>query len=132
MNRLLDPFVRQIFVTKTSSVSAGVESDSGNAVVDGVIVTVGPVHLQRVPVGDARRVILARLLLPDPEGVLRIEVHDTVVLDVHAGHTIVGRGHEEAVVEPELERAGLEFTVPASAMMGVEKLPPPSVEYETS
>ena len=65
---LLDPLVGQLFVAETGLGAAGVEADAADAVVDRVVVAVGPVHPQQVPMRDAGRMILGGFLLPTHSG----------------------------------------------------------------
>ena len=60
----------------------------------------------------ARRLAAEGLVVADLDRVGRVEADDPVVLDVNTRHAVAGRGHDEAVVEADLERAGLDVAVP--------------------
>ena len=72
-----------------------------------------PVHLEQVanvssPVGSPGN----GLVVVDLDRVGRVEADDAMVLDEDAGHAVAGGGHDEAIVEADLERAGLDLAVP--------------------
>lgn len=90
-DRLLDPLVGQILVPKPSRMAAGVESDTADAVVDGGIVAVRPIHFERVAVSDAGGVVGAGFLSADPQRIGRVEIQDVVILYVDLRYAVVGR-----------------------------------------
>ncbi len=98
----LDPLVGQVLVAEAGGMTPGVKTNPTDTVVDGRVVTVAPVHLQRVPMGDARRVVRARFLAADPEGVLGIQIEYAMVLDVDLRHSVIGGGEQETVAKPYL------------------------------
>src|SRR6266853_6614303 len=59
-----------------------------------------------------RRLIADFFLVTHANRIARIKVHDAMILDIHARHAIAGRGHEEGVVKPDLERSRFDFAVP--------------------
>ena len=63
---LLYPLVGEVLIAEPRRVAASVKADATDAVVDGGIVAVAPVHLERVPVCQARWVIRAGLFPADP------------------------------------------------------------------
>ncbi len=46
LDGLGDPFIGEVFIAEAGLVSAGVESDTADAVMDGVVMAVGPVHFE--------------------------------------------------------------------------------------
>ena len=72
--------------------STGVITDSTDAIVNGVVMAMAPVHLQGIPMGYSRRVIRIRFLHAHPEGILGVEVENTVVLDIDLRNTVIGGG----------------------------------------
>ena len=69
-------------------------------------------HLEQLGMVLAGRLVADRLVVADLDRVGRVEADDAVVLDVHAGHAVAGGGDDEAVVEADLQRAGLDLAVP--------------------
>ena len=70
--------------------AAGVEADAADAVVNGRVVAVGPVHLQGVAVGDAGGMVVAGLFHADPKWIGGIEIQDTMILDIDLRHAVIG------------------------------------------
>ena len=83
-------------------------ADAADAVDDRHVVPVAGLHLEQLGVLPAGRIVADRLAVADLDRVARIEADDAVVLDVHARHAVAGGRDEEAVVEADLERAGLD------------------------
>jgi hypothetical protein len=75
--------------------AAGVEADAADAVVDGVVVAVGPVHRRRVAMGDAGGVVRSGLFVADPQRIRGVEAEDAMVFKIDLGHAVVGGGQEE-------------------------------------
>ena len=61
-----NPLVGYIFVAKPSFVSTGVKSDPADSIVYGLIVSMGPVHLQRASMGDTRGMVFRWFVVPNP------------------------------------------------------------------
>jgi len=55
--RFFDPFVGEVFIAEACFLASGVEADAGDAVVDGAVMTVGPVLLEGVAVASPGGVI---------------------------------------------------------------------------
>ena len=110
--RLVNPLIGQVFIAESCRVAAGVKSDPADAVVNGGIVAVTPIHLQRTAMGDAGGMIGAGFFASHPERVIRIEIFHAPILDVNLRHTVVGGGEQVTVVEADVTRAGFEFAVP--------------------
>ena len=72
--------------------SSRVETNTADTVMDGRVVTVRPVHLQSVTMGNTGRVILTWLFHPNPEGVLRVQVKHPMVLDIDLRNSVIGCG----------------------------------------
>src|SRR6056300_227785 len=87
---LSNPGVGQIFVTEAGGMAAGVKSDAADAVMNGAVVAVRPVHLEAVSVGDASWVIICRLLGSNPERIGRVEVFHAMVFDKDLRYAVIG------------------------------------------
>ena len=61
-----DPLVGHVFVAKSGFVSTGVKSDPADSIVYGLIVSMGPVHLQYASMGDTSRMVFCWFVAPDP------------------------------------------------------------------
>ena len=72
--------------------TTGVEADPANAIVDGAVVAVAPVHLELITVADACFVVRAGFFVAYPERVLGVEVEHAVVLHIDLGDTVIGGG----------------------------------------
>ena len=112
---LLDPLVSEVFIAEAGLVAAGVEADAGDAIMNGGVVSMGPVHLEGVAMGDSGGMIRGRFFSSNPEGIGGVEVEDAAFGDVDLRDAVVGGGEEEVVVEADLARAGLEFAIPIGA-----------------
>lgn len=112
---LSDPFIGEVFVTEAGLVSAGIEADTADAVMDGVIMAVGPIHFEGMAVGEACGVIGVGFFIADPKGVEGVEVEDGFIFHVDLGDAVVGGGEEEGVIEADLEGARGERAVPVRA-----------------
>ena len=118
---LLDPFVGEVFIAEAGFVAAGVETDTGDAIVDGGIVSVGPVHLEGVAMGDAGGVIRGRFFPSNPEGIGGVEIEDAAFGDVDLRDAVVGGGEEEVMIEADLAGAGLELAIPIGSFSFLTK-----------
>ena len=93
LDRAFHPLVREIFIAPARGLPAGEEADAADAVVNGMVVAVTPVHFQRLasfrifPGG----MVGPRSLAAYPERILRVEVEHAVVFDVDARDAVVGR-----------------------------------------
>ena len=76
-----NPFVGQVLVP-AGGVATGVEPDPADSIVDGRVVPVGPIHLERFSMGDSGRMVRAWLLSAYPKGIFGVEVEHPVVLGV--------------------------------------------------
>ena len=108
----LHPLVGEILVAEAGGLATGVEPDAADAVVDGAVVAVRPVHLEGVAVRLARRVVGRWDLVPDPERVGGVEVQDAVIFEINLRDAVVRSGKEEGRVEADLQRPGLELAIP--------------------
>jgi hypothetical protein len=61
---------------------------------------------------DSRGVILAGLGITDPEWICEIETLDPIVIDKDLGNPVVGRRHEQAVIESKVQWTWPQGTVP--------------------
>ena len=84
--------------------AASEKTDSPDAVHDGVVVPVRPVHHQTRAPADAIGEVGRGLCVAHPERVRRIEAPHAVILDEDLRHAVVRRGQNEAVIEADLER----------------------------
>ena len=110
--RFFDPLVGEVFVTEAGFFSAGIEADAGDAIMDGAIVSVGPVHGEGVAVALAGGVIWGGPFASNPEWVCGVEVEDVAVGDVDLRDAVVGGGEEEVIVKAELSWSGGELAIP--------------------
>ena len=90
LNRFLDPLICEVFIAESGSMSSCIESDSTDAIMNGRIVTMGPVHLERVAVSLPGWMIRAGLFFANPQRVFGIEVRYAMIVDVNLRHAIVG------------------------------------------
>ena len=111
----LDPFVTEVFVAEAGGGSTGVESNARNAVVDGGVVAVRPIHLERFAVRLAGGMVTGGFFVTDPERIFRVEIQHAVVLHVDLRDAVVRGGQEEIVIEAELARTGRDDAVPIGA-----------------
>ena len=109
---LLHPLVGEVLVAETRRVAAGVKADPADAVMDGRVVPVAPVHLEGAAVRKPRRVVGAWLFPADPQRILWVEILHAMVHDINLWHAIVGGGQEVVEVEADFARAGFQIAVP--------------------
>ena len=62
-------------------------------------------------------------LVADLDGIVGIEADDAVVLDVDARHAVARGRDDEAVVEADFERAGLDLAVPIGLAVAEAEVP---------
>ena len=122
--RFSNPVVREVLIAEASLMAPGIESDPTHTVMDRRVVTVGPVHFQLVPMGDSRGVILAGLGITDPEWIGWIEPQDPIVMDEDLGNPVVGRGHQQAVIESKVQWSWPQGTVPIRTFWASESKVP--------
>ena len=118
--RFSNPVVREVFIAKASLMAPCIESDPTDTVMDRRVVSVRPVHFQLVPMGDTRGVILAGLGITDPEWICWIEPQDPIVIDKDLGNPVVGRRHEQAVIESKVHWSWSQGTVPIRTLWAPE------------
>ena len=121
--RFLDPLVSQVLIAEAGGVATGVEANAADAIVDGAVVAVAPVHLELVTVADACFVIRAGFFMADPERVFGIEVEHAVVLHIDLGHAVIGGGQQEGIIKTNLEWARLEVAIPVWFVCSQSKVP---------
>ena len=109
---LLHPLVGEVLVAETRRVAAGVKADPADAVMDGRVVPVAPVHLEGAAVRKPRRVVGAWLFPADPQRILWVEILHAMVHDINLWHAIVGGGQEVVEVKADFARAGFQVAVP--------------------
>ncbi len=119
----LDPFVGEVFIAEACGGGTGVESDAADAVVDGGVVAVGPIHFEGVAVGDAGGLLGVDGFVADGERVGGVEVENAVVFNVDLGHAVVGGGEDEGLVEADFEGAGLELAIPIGLFVAEAEVP---------
>ena len=110
--RLLDPLVGEVFIAEARVVSAGVKADAGDAIVNGSVVPVGPIHLEGVAVTFSGGVIRGGSFVSHPERVGGIEVEDAGVGEVDLRDAVVCGGEKEVVVETNFLGAGVDAAIP--------------------
>ena len=103
--------------------ATGVEANAADAIVDGAVVAVAPVHLELITVADACFVVRAWFFVADPERVLGVEVEHAVVLHIDLWHSVIGGGQQEGVIKTNLERARLEVAIPVWFFISQTKVP---------
>ncbi len=120
LDRLLNPLVGKVFIAEARGMPAGVEADAADAVVDRRVVAVRPVHLQRVAMRDSGGMIGARLLVPDPQRIGRIEIRNAVIVDIDLRHAVVGGRQQKASVETDFERPRLQVAIPIGPILATQ------------
>jgi len=113
-----DPGGGEILVAEAGRRAAGEEADPADALVNGAVVAVRPVHHQPVAVVDAVDVVGRGPAVAHPERIGGVEPAHVPVLDEHRRDAVVGGGQHEAVVEAVLERAWREPAVPVGPDAG--------------
>ena len=73
----------------------------------------------RLPVGS----VADRLVVADPDRIARIEADDAADSRRRRRHAVAGGGHDEGLVEADLERAGLDLAVPVGAAVAEAEVP---------
>ena len=116
-----NPFVGQVLVPKAGGVATGVEPDPTDSIVDGGIVPMGPIHLERFSMGDSRRMVRAWLFHSYPKRVFWVEVEHPVILNVDLRHPVVGRWEQKTVVETDFQGARFELVIPLRAFSRTTK-----------
>ena len=104
--------VGHVFIAPARGIAAGHPTDAAHAVHDGHVVPVGVLEFKQLGVLAAGGVVADLGLVTHADGVGGIQADDAVIFHIHARHTVAGRGHEEGVVEANLERAGRDLAVP--------------------
>ena len=51
--RFLHPLIGEVFIAKTGGMTAGVEPNSANTIMDGSVMAVRPIHFKGIPMADA-------------------------------------------------------------------------------
>ena len=92
--------------------AARVKTDAADSIVNRRIVSVCPIHLQRVAVGDTGRVVVGRFLIAHPERIGWIKIENLVIFDENLWNAIVGRGQQKALIKTNLKRTGIQLPVP--------------------
>ena len=87
-------------------------ADPADAVDDRHVVAVAGMEPQQLGVGLARRLAVDRPAVADLDRVGRVEADDAMAPHVDARDAVAGRRHDEALVEPDLERPRLDLAVP--------------------
>ena len=72
--------------------TTGIETNPTDAIVDGGIMPMTPVHFQGLPMSNTGGMIRARFLSADPQRILGIQIFHPMVLHIHLWHTIIGGG----------------------------------------
>ena len=121
--RFLHPLVSKVLIAETGGVASGVEANAADAIVDGAVVAVAPVHLELITVADACFVVRAGFFVAYPERVLGVEVEHAVVLHIDLGDTVIGGGQQEGIIKTNLEWARLEVAVPVRFVCSQSKVP---------
>lgn len=112
--------VGHIFVSPASGMATRHPADAADAIDDGHVVAVGVFEFEEVWVFCAGGVGADFFLVADFDGIVGVEVNDVAIVDVNGGDAVAGGGHDEAVVEAEVEWAGFDFAVPVGAAIRAE------------
>ncbi len=112
--------VGHLFVGPARRAAAGHPADATHAFDDRGVVPVRVLEPEQLGVLAPRRFVADLLLVAHFDRVVRVEPDDAVVLHVHGRHAVAGGGHEEGVVEADLQRAGLDFVVPLRPFVAAE------------
>lgn len=105
---LVNPAIGEIFVAKASGSASGIKADPADAVVNGSIVAMRPIHLQGFTVGDSGWMIVAWLFIANPQWIVGVEIEYAMIADIDLRYAIIGRRKQETMIEPDFERTWFE------------------------
>ena len=106
------PLVGEVLVTESRLFPARVEADTADPVVDRVVVTVRPVHLEGVAMRHAGWMGFRGNLLVNAYRVGRIEIADTTILQIDLRDAVVRRWQKKTMAKADVERARSDFCIP--------------------
>ena len=100
--------------TQRAALPPGHPADAADAVDDRVVVAVAAsaLELEQLGILAPGRLGADFFAIAHLDRIGGIESDDAMVLHIDARHAVAGRGHDEGVVEADLERPGLDLAVP--------------------
>ena len=113
-DRFFDELIGEVFIAPASRVSAGHETDTANAVMNGRIMAMTPVQFQSFTMGVSGGLVIG-VFVTNGEGIGGVEVEDMVVFDIDTGNTIICIWKQKAIVEADFQWAGFDAAVPVGS-----------------
>ena len=120
---LVHEIVRHVLVHPTGLFSATHKADTGNAVDDGLVMSVRPLHFQHFRIGQRRRFALKILFIAHFDRVVRVKAHHIAVFHINRRHTVVRGGNQTGVVEAYLSRTRFDSLVPVNVAVAHTQMP---------
>jgi hypothetical protein len=112
--------VGDVFIGPEGGTSAGHPADAGDAVDDGIVVTLAGLHLHEFGVFEPGGPVAYFMVVADGDGVVGVEAYDAAVLHEDAGDAVYGGGDDVFVVEADVLGVGLDEAVEVGAAFRAE------------